>query len=339
MATTVTQLIGHDTLKNRMKIAIKSATLRNKSLPHILLTGAAGCGKTTTASWISKLGEYDYMPISPLSLKTKNDVYNLLNKLNCIGYNERGDRIDKIKPTIIFLDEIHQLPIIGQEILGIAMENYKVDADETNKMLWTPYFTVIGATTDDGKLSKPFRDRFKMTFIYEAYNNNDMSNILLYHVHKNKLLITDTAILNIVNRSRGIPRIMLNYVDNIRDYIISINNDINGDNCITNNICNTVFESLNIDRHGLTMTEIKILKSLYFAKIPIGLDNLSVITNESLKTLQNSIEPFLIKKEFIVRISKGRTITEKGIKYLEQEGHLKSIISNKVTINSDYQRL
>ena len=339
MTIETTQLIGHELIKSRMQIAIRSATLRNMALPHILLTGAAGCGKTTTASWISKLGNYSYMPVSPLSLKTKADVHTLLNKINYIGYNEKGDRISKIKPTIIFFDEVHQLPTIGQEILGIAMENYKLEINNSDEMLWIPYFTVIGATTDDGKLTKPFRDRFKMVFIYEIYDNNTMAEILSYHIHKNNLSITDFAINNIVNRSRGIPRIMLNYVDNIRDYVISTNEELDTNYVITDEVCDKVFNSLHIDKYGLTMTEIKILKSLYYAKVPIGIDNLSIITNESLKTIQNSIEPFLIKKEFMMRISKGRTITDKGLKYLEQEGHLKSVISNKITIPSDYQRL
>jgi len=334
-----TQLIGHNIIKERMRIAIHSASLRNTALPHILLTGSAGCGKTTTASWISKLGEYAYIPVSPLSLKSKADVHNLLNKINFIGYNERGDRINKIKPTILFLDEIHQLPTIGQEILGIAMENFKLEVNGSDKMHWIPYFTIVGATTDDGKLTKPFRDRFKMVFIYETYDNETMAEILQYHVCKNNLSITDFAVTNIVNRSRGVPRIMLNYVDNIRDYIISTNDVLTGDNTITIEICDIVFKTLHVDKHGLTMTEIKILKTLYFAKVPIGLDNLSITTNESLKTIQNSIEPFLIKKEFMIRISKGRTITDKGIKYLEQEGHLDSVVYTKIAIDNDYQRL
>lgn len=332
------ELIGHNTIKERIRIAIQSATLRNTALPHILLTGSAGCGKTTTASWISELGDYFYMPISPLSLKTKNDVYSVLDKLNIIGYNECGDKINKIIPTILFFDEIHQMPVIAQEILGIAMENFQLETNEVGKVLWLPYFTVIGATTDDGKLTKPFRDRFKMVFMYEHYDNETMTEILKYHLIKKKLKITYEAIDNIVNRSRGTPRIMLTYLDNIRDYVITLNNNIDDIPIITEEICNIVFKTLHIDKYGLTKTEIKILKSLYVAKIPIGIENLAIITNESIKNIQNTIEPFLIKKEFIVRISRGRTITEKGIKYLEQENHLDTPVNNKIAINYDYQR-
>lgn len=330
------QLIGHSDIKHRLEIAIKAAHFRNKALPHILLTGAAGCGKTTTAAWISKLGNYDFMSLSPTSLKTSIDVHNLLNKMNYTGYNEVGDRIGKIKPTILFFDEIHQLSVIGQEVLGIAMENYHIEVGEVNKVMWVPYFTVIGATTDDGKLTKPFRDRFKMVFLYESYDDETMSEILKYHVAKNNLEITDTAIINIVNRSKGTPRLMVNYLDSIRDYLLYINDDT--DNLISNDVCDTVFEALNVDAHGLTATEVKILKTLYKIKIPIGIENLAITTNESVKTIQNTIEPFLIKKGLVVRIAKGRAITEKGIKYLEQEGHLKSVMSNKVTIASDYVR-
>jgi Holliday junction DNA helicase RuvB len=274
------------------------------------------------------------MPTAPLNLKTKESVYNLLEKLNHSGYNERGDRIGEIKPTILFFDEIHQMPVIGQEILGLAMERFRLESDRPNQYIWLPYFTVVGATTDEGKLTKPFRDRFKMNFIYQPYSDADMFKICAFHARKKRLPITPKAVRNLVSRSRGVPRMLVNYLDAIRDTMLDLNRDT-----VTNDIVNSAFESMGIDITGLTRTEVKILTTLYEAKMPIGLDNLVIITNESKNSLMDSIEPFLIRRGFIVRAAKGRSITDKGIKYLEEAGHLSSIKINKVQIASDYRRL
>jgi len=325
--------IGHKNTKERIKVAISSATQRNTAIPHILLSGAAGCGKTTTARWLSSIGGYEYFPASPLELKTKKSVYTLLEKLNMTGYNEGGDRIGKVKPTILFFDEIHQMPVIGQEILGLAMERFVLDADLPNKLIWLPYFTIVGATTDDGKLTKPFRDRFKMKFVFEPYDDKDMIDVIRFHVIKNQLYITDGAIRIIASRSRGVPRIMVNYLETIRDIMLSENATI-----ITEELVLLAFDIMGVDDTGLTKIEIKILKSLMEAQVPIGLDNLSITTNESNTTISQSIEPFLIRRELVVRTGKGRTITEKGRKYLEDHGYTSNKVSAKKYIDVAYER-
>ena len=334
------KLIGHENTKQRIAVALKSALSRNTNLPHILLAGAAGCGKTTTAKWLADTGGYDFMPVSPLELKTKKSVYQLLERLNMEGYDERGNRIGKIKPTIIFFDEIHQMPTIGQEVLGIAMENFTLDADvsstvgKADQVIWLPYFTIVGATTDDGKLTKPFRDRFKLKFIYEPYKDEEMFEIAKYHAIKRKLKITKGAIQTIVNRSRGVPRIMVTNLENIRDMQIAENAPV-----IDVNVAEKAFENMGIDPSGFNRIEIKILKTLMEAKTAVGLDNLSIITNESSKTIVQTLEPFLIRKGLILRTGKGRQITEKGARYLEEFGHTKD--GNKYSkefISATYER-
>jgi len=326
--------IGHENTKNRMKIAVASAKQRNTSIPHILLSGTAGCGKTTVAKWLTKLGNYTYLPASPSELKTKRAVYSLLEKLNIEGYNDRGDRIGIIKPTILFFDEIHQLPVIGQEILGLAMERFILDANIPNKVIWLPYFTIVGATTNDGILTKPFRDRFNMKFIFKPYSDTDMQRIIKFHALRNKLMITNNAVINIAKRSRGIPRIMINYLNTIRDLMLAKNLSI-----VHNTLVNLAFEMLGVDDTGLTNVEIKLLKTLFNAKAAIGLDNLSIMVNESNKTISQTIEPFLIRRGLIIRTGKGRLITEKGIKYLEDRGHLHDdTINSKKCIDISYQR-
>jgi Holliday junction DNA helicase RuvB len=324
--------IGNENTKNRINMAVKSAVQRNTCVPHMLLSGAAGCGKTTTARWITGIGQYDYIPASPLEMKTKKSVYSLLEKLNTIGYNERGDRVGKIRPTIIFFDEIHQMPVIGQEILGLAMERFILESDLPNKMIWLPYFTIVGATTDDGKLTKPFRDRFKMRFIFEPYKDEEMCKMVRLHAYNNKIQINDAGVMSIAKRSRGVPRVMVSYLENIRDFMIN-----SGSCIITDSIAEEAFKVMGIDDTGLTDVEIKILKTLMNSKGPIGLDNLSIVTNESPKAITQSIEPFLIRRGLMLRTGKGRELTEGGRKYLEDRRHIGNN-SDKKFIDANYTR-
>lgn len=327
------ELVGHENTKNRIKVAVSSAKHRNTAIPHVLLSGAAGCGKTTTARWMSELGGYEYLPASPLELKSKKAVYDLLEKLNIQGYNETGDRVSEVKPTILFFDEIHQMPTIGQEVLGLAMERFILEADVPNKLIWLPYFSIVGATTDDGKLTKPFRDRFKIKFIFEPYKDDDMESIVRFHAIKNALAVTNGAVTNITKRSRGVPRVMVNYLETIRDIQLA-----EGAPVIDDDLTNFAFDTIGIDDTGLSKTEIKILKSLHNAGSPVGLDNLSIMTNESNKAISQTIEPFLIRRGLIVRTGKGRTITEKGLQYLEDRGHLDTKTTSKKFIDVAYQR-
>lgn len=325
--------IGHENTKERIEVAVSSAVKRNTALPHMMLAGAAGCGKTTTARWLATMGDYEYLSASPLELKTRKDVYNLLEKLNMEGYDKRGNRINKIKPTILFFDEIHQMSVVIQEVLGLAMEDFMLETDIPNKLIWLPYFTIVGATTDDGKLTKPFRDRFKLKFIYEPYTDEAMNDMVRAHAVRNKLPITENAVCNITKRSRGVPRVMVNSLDTIRDIMLSKNAEI-----ITTSLVNIAFQSMGIDKTGLSKVEIKILLSLFKTGFPIGLDNLAIITNESPKTISQTLEPFLIRRGLIIRTSKGRDITDNGIKYLEDYGYLSSKTNNKAFISANYVR-
>lgn len=327
------EFIGHRNTKERIEVAVNSARHRNTAIPHILLSGAAGCGKTTTARWLSELGGYEYMPASPLELKTKKSVYDLLEKLNLSGYNESGDRVGQVKPTILFFDEIHQMPVIAQEILGLAMERFILEADVPNKLIWLPYFTIVGATTDDGILTKPFRDRFKMKFIFEPYKDEDMHQIVKFHAIKQTLTITEDAIYNITQRSRGVPRVMVNYLETIRDVMIN-----EGAVVVDNDLVDFAFDKIGIDDTGLSKVELKILKSLHNAGTPVGLDNLAIMTNESKKAISQTLEPFLIRRGLIIRTGKGRTVTEAGVQYLEERGHLNNKTTSKKFIEVGYRR-
>lgn len=333
-------LIGHEDIKERLSIAIKSSNVRNTSLAHMLLTGMPGCGKTTTAKWVASLGDFDFVEVAPINLKRKKDVLKLFENMNLNGYNLTGDRVSKIKPTVLFFDEIHQMPVVGQEILGMAMEYFELESEQPNKKVWLPYFTVIGATTEEGKLTKPFRSRFQMTFLYTEYGLKELYDILLYHSYGFKLYIEEEAGKSIVTKSRGVPRILLNYLSNIRDYVYTyFAPNSQGLYVITEEITSVVFNMLNIDRLGLTSVDVKILQLLYTNKEPMGIDNLAISTGESLKTIQFSIEPYLIKSGLIIRLSKGRKLTDFGARYLEEEGYVSTMLEGKQLIDNSYKRV
>jgi Holliday junction DNA helicase RuvB len=322
------EYIGHEKTKTQIGIAMNSAIRRNTSIPHMLFAGAAGCGKTSMAKFISEQSKTNFISIPAEAFKDVKTIKIILEKLSHVGYNRHGDRIDIIKPSILFIDEIHNLSLSGQEILGIAMENFSMDSGIPNKKYWIPYFTLIGATTDDGILSKPFKDRFKLKFLFQPYEIEEMLLIVRIHVKKVDMLIDDEAISMIAIRSHGIPRIAVSYIDACRDYALAYNSKI-----ITSNITMRMFSDRGIDNTGLSTVEIKILQTLYNNDIPVGLDNLSIIVNEAKKTIALSIEPLLLQRGLILRSGKGRIITDKGRKYLEENGHIDG--KNSGIIKSD----
>lgn len=305
-------MIGHNNTKTQIRRAVESAMARNVSIPHMLFAGAPGCGKTTMAKEIAKLSNVNFIKAVPEDMKNYESVLTLLEQLDHTGYDARGNRIGKIRPTIIFFDEIHGMPLKGQEKLGIAMEEWQIESTRANRYIWLPFFTVVGATTNDGKLSKPFRDRFKLRFVFQLYENKELTQIVQLHANRMRLLISAKAARDIAKRSKGTPRIAVGYLERVRDMALSMGSDI-----ITYNVVGKAFEEMKVDKEGLTATEVKVLKALYNAGTSVGLDNLSIIVNESTKTLSESIEPFLIQKGFITRSGRGRLLTNEGKKYLE----------------------
>jgi Holliday junction DNA helicase RuvB len=327
-------LIGHEPTKRRLRIALEASQSRNMPLPHMLLSGSPGCGKTTMARSLAKDIGVDFISATPEDLKDHKSVKKLMDMLNFNNYNKQGDRTGAIYPTIIFIDEIHNLPLKGQEILGIAMEEYKLETGRVNQCYWVPYFTLIGATTLQGNLSKPFLNRFKMDFLFQPYSYAESIQIVRHHCSEllKGVAITTRAIECIAKRGRGVPRIIVKYIENIRDWAIT-----ERINTITSGAVNYIFDELGIDSAGLSKTEIKMLVTLYNndAK-PIGLENLSILTNESLKTIKETIEPYLIQEGLMLRSGSGRIITLQGRAYLEENNYVGE--STGRIMKSDYVR-
>jgi len=325
-------IIGHENTKRQLAIAVQSAKERNENIPHLLFSGVAGCGKTTMGMEMARAADVDFLPVSPDDFSDREPVLRILDKLDHVNYDECGNRKGELRPTMVFIDEIHRMPKRGQEILGIAMEKFMLETGKANSYFWIPYFTLVGATTDDGELTKPFREKFKLRFLFDTYPESEITDIILLHARKQNLMITQKAARTISKRSRGIPRTAVSFLERSRDYAQFIEARVITSQAVLDN-----FKTMGIDSKGLTGAEIKILKTLYASKDPIGLDNLAIVSNEAKKNLSNTIEPFLIRLGLMVRSGKGRRITDKGRKHLEGDGYLGSLLK-KVEIGPDYKR-
>lgn len=328
-------IIGHELTKKQINIAIMAARSRNEAMPHMLFSGLAGTGKTTLAMEIARTAGVDFLPVSPDDMADMESVLSVMDKLDHENYDRFGNRLGPkfpVRPTILFFDEIHRMPRKGQEILGIAMEKFQLESGKPNKFFWLPYFTIIGATTDDGELTKPFREKFKLRFLFDAYSFDEIVRIVLFHARLKGVDLTGKAAREIALRSRGVPRMAVNYLERARDYSYSLNAMV-----VTSKNVQEVFSELGIDSKGLTPTEIRVLKILYANREPIGLDNLAIITNESQKNIKNTVEPFLIQQGLVIRSGRGRVITDQGRRHLEQHGYAGRAI-DKAEIGAGYVR-
>ena len=341
------RLIGNKDIFLQLNIAMESAIAENRSLPHMLLTGAAGCGKTSTAKYIAESSGSTFLEIVHESIKTRDDVLALREQLNMEGYDKHtGNKTDKICPTIVFIDEIHRLSSTGQEHMGIIMENWIIPVEKKEAKVsyydkfglnregrgrWCPRFTLIGATTNDGLLTKPFKDRFKFRFIFNTYSFEESREIVLSHAEDLGITITEQALLEIAKRGRGVPRILVTLLERCRDTAISTGSILNLA------VTQITFKLMGIDKNGLVPTDISIMKALYETDDPIGLENLAIIANESPKAISETIEPYLIQQGLIKRSSRGRMITDKGREYLVMNNYMQGDV-DYIDIPLTYKR-
>jgi len=347
------KLIGNDDIQNQLTLARFSAKEDDRPLPHTLFSGAAGCGKTSTARSIARESGSLFVSVAPESIKTRDDVLNIFDQFDKKeGYDKYGDRIKEIKIPfpILFIDEIHRLPITGQEHLGIAMEEWVIALDVSQvkaksydkfgirskeRSRWIPYFALMGATTNDGLLSKPFKDRFKLRFLFNTYSLEESIEIVKVHADRLKVSIDDGGALEVAQRGRGVPRILVSLLERCKDFVISINT-----RHITAEYSKYTFTLMKVDSTGLTEVDIKILLALYKSKDhPLGVDNMAIIVNESKQAISETIEPYLIQRGLITGTSRGRALTEPGKEYLISKGLIdEGDEEDWVDIRNDYVR-
>jgi Holliday junction DNA helicase RuvB len=343
------KLVGNIDILSQINIAIKSAYEQNRPIPHMLFSGAAGCGKTSTARYVAEITECKFITVSRDAIKDRSDILPLVESLDRTGYNEYGRKVGQTRPSIVFIDEIHGLSLSGQEHLGVLMEEWyvpvtnrevrhdpagKFTSSIEDKVRWSPSFTLIGATTNDGKLSKPFRDRFKMRFIFTPYSFEESQQIAFVHADRLKTKITKEAAIEIAKRGRGVPRVIVGLLERCRDMAIAFRKE-----AVDHAVTIATFNELQIDETGLNSVDVKILKALHEIDDPVGLESLAVRLNESTKVLSETIEPYLIQRGLLIRGSRGRRITDKGRRYLYEKGHIKMVkAANYVDIPRNFDR-
>ena len=299
------EYVGQEKVKEMMKVFIKTAKMRNESLDHVLLYGPPGLGKTTLANIIANEMESNIVVTTGPALNRPGDLVAILADL------KMGD--------ILFIDEIHRLPKVVEEILYSAMEDYRVDIivgkDTSSEAINIdlPPFTLVGATTRFGDLSAPLRDRFGIVQQLQYYNAEELATIIK---RTSKILnypIEQDATFELARRSRGTPRIANRLFRRIRDFAQYENLD-----SITVSITDYALNKLNIDSAGLDITDIKYLRCLIerFNGGPAGLEAICATISEESVTVEDVNEPYLLQEGFITRTHRGRVATEKAYKHL-----------------------
>jgi Holliday junction DNA helicase RuvB len=262
---------------------------------------------------ISEITKIPLFVLNPESIKSSEDLLLFTKKLSS----------KKSPQNLVFIDEIHELSLKAQEVLGIAMEEGKIFVDNgyLSKEIKLPNFTILGATTVPGVLSKPFLDRFGATLLFDFYSLNECGQIANNYLLKKVpgLTIDGDALHSIAKRGRGTPRIVEKLCDRIIDYIT-----VNSISKVSLNIINEVMNIAEIDSEGLTKSDVAILKQLFIAGRPIGVDNLSACSGEDIKTISTKIEPFLIRQGLLVRTPQGRMLTPIGVDYLLNNNYITS---------------
>lgn len=323
---TLSNFVGNVDLIRLLRISVAAAKDRNTALPHLLLKGPAGTGKTTLAEAIGQEFGTEPLCITPATAKKTEDLRKVFLRMPGEGYDPQGRVVGQIKPQILFCDECHQLPLLAQENLGIAMQDWRLPVRVAGKdtFEWVPRFTFIGATTLPGKLSKPFLDRFKIQADFETYMLDEAIAIANVHARSQSLALAPGVAEAIAQRSRGVARLIVRFLDRVADAaVVAAQGREDLKKTISLELAETMLRHfLKIDDRGLTRGDIKVLLQLAKFSDPIGVESLAAVTNEDKATIERVVEPYLIQEGLIVRTKRGRLITEEGRRYLAASGYL-----------------
>ena len=295
---------GQPHVCEQMEIFIQAARNRDDALDHLLIFGPPGLGKTTLANIVANEMGVNIKTTSGPVLEKAGDLAALLTNL------ERND--------VLFIDEIHRLSPVVEEILYPAMEDYQLDimigegpAARSIK-LDLPPFTLVGATTRAGSLTSPLRDRFGIVQRLEFYNVKDLTSIVARSASYLNLDMNDEGAQEVARRSRGTPRIANRLLRRVRDYA-----EIKADGTVGADTAAKALDMLDVDKEGFDYMDRKLLTAIIekFDGGPVGLDNLAAAIGEEKETIEDVIEPFLIQQGFLQRTPRGRMATPRAYQH------------------------
>ena len=295
---TLEDYVGQPAVCEQMEIFIPAARSRKEALDHVLIFGPPGLGKTTLAHIIANEMQVNMRQTSGPVLEKPGDLAALLTNL------EPHD--------VLFVDEIHRLSPVVEEVLYPAMEDYQLDimigegpAARSIK-LDLPPFTLVGATTRAGLLTSPLRDRFGIVQRLEFYSHEDLTHIVQRAAHILNIDMEKSGALEVAKRSRGTPRIANRLLRRVRDYA-----EVKGDGHVSAEIADAALAMLKVDEAGFDQMDRKLLLTLIekFDGGPVGIDSLSAAISEERGTLEDVLEPYLIQQGFLIRTPRGRVAT------------------------------
>jgi Holliday junction DNA helicase RuvB len=316
--------IGQERMKKQLQVTMKACRKMNEPLPHMLFSGPPGLGKTTVAKIIANEMGVGFHEIMASNVNSQEDLEDIFIKLNDNQYD------------VLFIDEIHRLPMKIEELLYPIMEDFTIEAETQDNFgrkrmerFWIPKFTLIGATTLAGDLSQPLRDRFGLNFTLQKYTEGETSGIIERLAHRLGVEITEGALADIAKRSKGTARIAINYFNRCKEYATFLNKQL-----IDEEATAEQFELLGVDELGLDEQDMTVLEYLATQSTAIGIDTIATATSIDKNTIQSIIEPYLIQKRLMDRTRSGRKITPQGLDWIYSNGNYQMPTTSIPQVNS-----
>jgi Holliday junction DNA helicase RuvB len=305
------EYVGQDEMKRNLRVFIQAARARSEALDHVLFHGSPGLGKTSLAHIIANELKVNIKSTSGPVIEKPGDLAAILTTLQA--------------KDILFIDEIHRLNHVVEEILYPAMEDYELDiiigqgpSARTMKIPLPP-FTLVGATTRAGLLTPPLRDRFGVVLRVDFYRPEDLEKIVMRSASLLEIRINKDGAFEIARRARGTPRVANRLLRRVRDFA-----EVEADGVITRDVASRALDMLEVDEQGLDKMDRHIILTIIekFDGGPIGLGSLSAAVSEEKDTLEDVYEPFLIQQGFIKRTPKGRVATKRAYLHFGFQGSM-----------------